>query len=75
MEIIPKTYFLTIVTLQDGEALHAALSAIKHERDRIWLKVRIFAFSQAVQALADLLLRMALKGVRIEHWTQRRFCR
>jgi cardiolipin synthase len=54
-----------IQLFKDGEALHAAYSAIKHAKKRICLEVYIFANDDTGTAFAELLCEKALQGVKV----------
>src|SRR5689334_1088512 len=67
--IVPQPVTLTdgtqIQLYKDGEALHAALEAIRAARRRICLEVYIFADDDTGHAFAEALCRRARDGVRV----------
>src|SRR5690348_17211125 len=67
--VVPQPVTLSdgtqIQLYKDGEALHAALEAIRAARRRICLEVYIFADDDTGHAFAEALCRRARDGVRV----------
>ena len=67
--IVPPTVHLQdgtrIQLYKDGEALHAAYSAIQHAKRRICLEAYIFADDATGHAFADLLAAKAQQGLKV----------